>query len=39
MSVAICAIGMVLCAVCILGMGLGGKLAARWRARSAKAES
>jgi hypothetical protein len=39
MSVAICAIGMALCAVCIFGMGMIGKLAGRWRDRSAKEES
>jgi hypothetical protein len=39
MSVAICAIGMVLGAVCILGTGRGDNVASQWRARSAKAES
>jgi hypothetical protein len=39
MSVAVCAIGMALCAVCIFGMGAIGKLAARWRGRSEEEES
>ncbi len=33
MGVVACALAMVICAVCILGTGTGGKLAARLRSR------
>jgi hypothetical protein len=39
MGVAVCAIGMAVCVVCIFGMGMIGKLAGRWRSRSEKEES
>jgi hypothetical protein len=39
MSVAVCAIGMAVCVACVFGMGMFGKLAGRWRKRSAKEES
>lgn len=34
MSVALCAIGMAVCVVCVFGMGMIGKLASRFRRRS-----
>ncbi len=34
MSVVLCAIMMVVCVVCVFGMGMIGKLAARFRSRS-----
>jgi len=34
MSIALCAVMMVVCMVCIFGMGMVGKLAGRWRGRS-----
>ena len=39
MSVAVCAIGMAVCVACVFGMGMMGKLAGRWRARSGKEDS
>jgi hypothetical protein len=39
MSVVVCAIAMAVCVMCVFGMGMMGKLAARWRARSEKEES
>jgi hypothetical protein len=39
MSVAVCAIALAGCVLCVFGMGMMGKLAGRWRARSGKEES
>jgi hypothetical protein len=34
MSIAVCAIGMAACAACVFGIGMVGKVAARFRRRS-----
>jgi hypothetical protein len=39
MSIAVCAVMMVVCVMCVFGMGIMGKLAARWRGRSEEEES
>jgi type II secretory pathway component PulK len=38
MGVALCAVMMVVCVMCVFGMGMMGKVAGRWRARSEKKE-
>lgn len=39
MNAVVCAIAMAVCVTCIFGMGVMGKLAGRWRARSGKEKS